>query len=114
MLLKFEELFPQVEATAAGLSKINSVTPPSDTRAIVRYANSLLQPLSGVDIKILSEVDSTPNLVARVKGRRPGKLAASAFRRRGDWAASLWRRRFRHESRMRLVVVHFHFHGAAS
>ena len=73
MLLKFEELFPQVEATAAGLSKINSVTPPSDTRAIVRYANSLLQPLSGVDIKILSEVDSTPNLVARVKGRRPGK-----------------------------------------
>lgn len=42
MLLKFEELFPQVEATAAGLSKINSVTPPSDTRAIVRYANSLL------------------------------------------------------------------------
>lgn len=68
-----QKSIPEVESMLIELSTINSVTPPSDTRAIVERVRAWLEPLDNVQIQILSEVDSTPNIVARVKGHAEGK-----------------------------------------
>lgn len=68
-----QKSIPEVESMLLQLSTINSVTPPSDTRAIVERVKTWLEPLNNVQLQILSEVESTPNIVARVKGHAEGK-----------------------------------------
>lgn len=68
-----QKSIPEVESMLLQLSTINSVTPPSDTRATVERVKTWLEPLNNVQLQILSEVESTPNIVARVKGHAEGK-----------------------------------------
>ena len=67
------ERFSRVEARLAELAKIPSVTPPSDTKDIVKYVANSLTGIDGVTVKVLSEVEPIQNLVATVEGTKEGK-----------------------------------------
>ena len=67
------EHLAHLRETLLGLSKIDSVTPPSDTREIVRFVAEQLRGLNNVDFKIYSEKAPIENIVAHVKGNGPGK-----------------------------------------
>lgn len=65
--------FRNVENILSDFARINSVTPPSDTKEIVEYAASTLRGLKDVKVEILSEAKPVYNLVASVKGAKPGR-----------------------------------------
>ncbi len=66
---KIVQVLPDLRNTLINLSKLNSVTPPSDTR----YSKELLSGISGVEIQTIEEVSPIDNLVAHTKGHQPGK-----------------------------------------
>lgn len=65
--------YESVENLLLGFAKINSVTPPSDTKSIVEYAANILRNVKDVQVNVLSEVEPIFNLIASVKGKGPGK-----------------------------------------
>lgn len=70
---KIDQVLPDLRNTLINLSKLNSVTPPSDTRNIVSYSKELLSGIPGVEIQTIEEVSPIDNLVAHTKGHQPGK-----------------------------------------
>lgn len=67
-----KDRFPQVRKRLIDLARIPSVTPPSDTQAIVEYVATSLSDLPDVAVKIYSEVNPIFNVVAQVSGTKPG------------------------------------------
>ena len=50
---KIVQVLPDLRNTLINLSKLNSVTPPSDTRNIVSYSKELLSGIPGVEIQTI-------------------------------------------------------------
>lgn len=70
---KIDQVLPDLRNTLINLAKINSVTPPSDTRDIVRYTKELLSEIPGIKLQTVEEISPIDNIVAHAKGHRPGK-----------------------------------------
>ena len=105
---KIDQVLPDLRNTLINLSKLNSVTPPSDTRNIVSYSKELLSGIPGVEIQTIEEVSPIDNLVAHTKGHQPGKhllLNGHSFGSQSlhvEWRSHLnvgWRRRGRRQTR---------------
>lgn len=60
-----------VDATRR-LVRIDSQTPPSDTREVARLAAALLSGMPGVEVDLLESRPPVTNLVARLRGGEPG------------------------------------------
>ncbi len=59
--------------TTQKLVRVASPNPPSDTRAIAPVAEALLRAIPGAEVRAIESAPGIINLVARVKGGRPGR-----------------------------------------
>ena len=72
MRIDTQKYYTQAEGHLIALSKISSVTPPSDTRAITAYVREFLETIPGITLEMPAEVESTPNIVASMTGLGDG------------------------------------------
>jgi succinyl-diaminopimelate desuccinylase len=60
-------------ALAQSLVRIASPTPPGNTRAVAQAAAELLRQVPGAEVEIVTAEEPFANVVARVRGRGPGR-----------------------------------------
>jgi succinyl-diaminopimelate desuccinylase len=73
MVEKLDEREAELVELCSRLVQIPSQTPPSDTREIAQVVADMLKQVDGAEVTFLVKEEPVVNVVARIKGKNPGK-----------------------------------------